>query len=262
MLKPLFYSVFRARAFWAKLSKKRDFGHPPKRERLKSSSLSIFWFVLFFFFFSFFLFFFFSVFFWRVNGHVRWPEGPPHLALNPPYLFFLFLFFFWRVKGQVRWPEGPPHLALNPSYLFFFVFFGSFHFLIEKHCFLPEKGIFCLFFSVSLSFSIAFVGLLLFHFVFLCLSLFLSFLPSFLSFFFVFFWFLVFVSFFFWWFLLYFCFMKGTTSKYSITKLLFINPFSFLLVSSLLFSFKSPFLSFFFFFSDFKFVFVQHQCFS
>ena len=28
---------------------------------------------------------------------VRWPEGPPHLALNPPYLvilFCLFSFFF------------------------------------------------------------------------------------------------------------------------------------------------------------------------
>ena len=34
-----------------------------------------------------------------------------------PFLFFLFF------KGQVRWPEGPPHFALDPPYLFFFCFF-------------------------------------------------------------------------------------------------------------------------------------------
>ena len=42
----------------------------------------------------------------------------------------LFLFFFWGggvlffggFKGQVRWPKGPPHLALNPPYFFVFVF--------------------------------------------------------------------------------------------------------------------------------------------
>ena len=69
-----FYSVFRVRAFWAKLSKKGNFGHPLKKRNM------------------------------------RWPEGPPHLAINPPYLLFLFLFFgvflffgflvfwfFWRV---------------------------------------------------------------------------------------------------------------------------------------------------------------------
>ena len=31
---------------------------------------------------------------------MRWPEGPPHLALNPPYLLFVFFFlvlFFWVV---------------------------------------------------------------------------------------------------------------------------------------------------------------------
>ena len=39
------------------------------------------------------------------------------------FVFFWFFCFFWRVKGQVRWPKGPPHLALNPPYLFlFFVF--------------------------------------------------------------------------------------------------------------------------------------------
>ena len=60
---------------------------------------------------------------------MRWPEGPPHLALTPPCLFLFCFFslffccfvFFGGFKGQVRWPEGPPHLALNPPYLFFFL---------------------------------------------------------------------------------------------------------------------------------------------
>ena len=60
------------------------------------------------------VFLFLFVFFGGFKGHVRWPEGPPHLALNPPYficfcficfsfvlfsfLFFLFFVcFFWRV---------------------------------------------------------------------------------------------------------------------------------------------------------------------
>ena len=29
---PYFYRVFRVRVFWAKLSKKGNFGHPPKKE--------------------------------------------------------------------------------------------------------------------------------------------------------------------------------------------------------------------------------------
>ena len=42
-------------------------------------------------------------------------------------VFVFFCFFFGGFKGQVRWPEGPPHLALNPPYLLF-VFFCSFPF--------------------------------------------------------------------------------------------------------------------------------------
>ena len=38
-------------------------------------------------------------------------------------VFFLCFFcFFGGFKGQVRWPEGPPHLALNPAYFLFFFF--------------------------------------------------------------------------------------------------------------------------------------------
>ena len=58
---------------------------------------------------------------------MRWPEGPPHLALNPPYFFFVsffgfcFVFCFGGFKGQVRRPKGPRLLI----YLFF-VFWGLF----------------------------------------------------------------------------------------------------------------------------------------
>ena len=113
------------------------------------------WFFFFFVFFVlFFVLFFFCffcfVFFGGFKGQVRWPKGPPHLALNPPY-FFVFVFllffvcFFGGFKGQVRWPKGPPHLALNPPYLFFFVFWVlvfffallSLFFNRQKTCFSP-----------------------------------------------------------------------------------------------------------------------------
>ena len=114
--------------------------------------LSLFW--LFGFFFVFFLFscffvFLCFVFFGGFKGQARWPKGPPHLALNPPYSFvFVFLLFFFvffgGFKGQVRWPKGPPHLALNPPYFLFvffvFVFFFallSLFFNRQKTCFPP-----------------------------------------------------------------------------------------------------------------------------
>ena len=37
----------------------------------------------------------------------------------------LFFVFFGGFKGQVRWPKGPPHLALNPPFFVFFFFFVS-----------------------------------------------------------------------------------------------------------------------------------------
>ena len=73
---------------------------------------------------------------------------------------FVFVFcsslsflFVGGLKGQVRWPKGPPHLALNPPCFFlfsFFVFFFAFLSLrfIEKPCFPLKKGIF-VYFSVS-----------------------------------------------------------------------------------------------------------------
>ena len=106
----------------------------------------------------------------------------------------------------MRWPKGPPHLALSPPYLLFFCFFlvclCSFPFFAlyyKKTCFFPlEKGIFGLFLSVSLCSSLAFfLASPFFNFSFSVYLFFLfSFFPSFLSFFFAFFCFLVFVSFF------------------------------------------------------------------
>ena len=88
-------------------------------------------------------------------------------------------------------------LGPNPPYLFFCFFVLFFGCLIQKNLVLPlEKGIFCLF-SVFLFLSpLAFFGLPLFVFLFLCLSLFFFsfFLPSCL--FFAVLWFLVYVSFF------------------------------------------------------------------
>ena len=102
--------------------------------------------------------------------------------------FFVFvcfcLFFLGGFKGHVRWPKGPPHLALNPPYFICFCFFLLFVFhvfslsllLLEKNpVFPPKKGIFVYFFCVSLCFSLALFQFLLF----LCLSLFF-FLVSFL----------------------------------------------------------------------------------
>ena len=141
------------------------------------------------------------------------------------------MFFLGGFKGQVRWPEGPPHLALNPPYFWFGVFlfcFFPFPFFasIQKYVFPPRNGHFCVFLSVSLCFSLAFFFPPPFSIEILCLSLLLFFLSSFLSFFFAFFCCLVFVSLFpFLSSLL--LFMKRTTSKYSITKLFFINRLSY-----------------------------------
>ena len=205
-------------------------------------------------------------FFGGFKGHVRWPEGPPHLALNPPYLFFcfcfvfvlfcFFAFYFGGFKGQVRWPEGPPHLALNPPYLFFFVcflffvffFFASFPFFVfnRKNLFFPLKRAFFGLFSVFPFLSpLTFFGLPLFHFLFLCLSVLLLsfFLPSCLSFL-AFFFFLVFVSFF----CSIFCAFVSWKEHENIKLefLFFIKMFSFLgFLSCFLFEISFPCLCFF-----------------
>ena len=112
---------------------------------------------------------FWFLFFGRVKGQVRWPKGPPHLALNHPYLFFfglflvcfcfvLFCFFFVFAfvflegfKGQVTIPEGPPHLAITLLICFLLVLVCFwFVFVLEgaKTFFPPKKGIVAHLFSV------------------------------------------------------------------------------------------------------------------
>ena len=148
---------------------------------MTDSRKTIFWVFFDFSFFPFRLFFFVVfvlVFSWGFKSKVRWPKGPPHLALNPPHLFFFvsFAFLVERFKAQVRWPKGPPHLALNPPYFFamFFFFWGGGCFRTQKNCFPPppqKKGHLCLVFSISLCFSLAFCFPAPFHSLFLCLSL-------------------------------------------------------------------------------------------
>ena len=118
-LKPLFLQCFLCARFLGQVVKKRKFWTPSQKRRKFSLITEKLIFEYFLFFSCLFFDFFFSfLFFWVLlffllcsfggfKGHVRWPEGPPHLALNPPYLFFcfcfvfvLFCFFFafvWRV---------------------------------------------------------------------------------------------------------------------------------------------------------------------
>ena len=54
------------------------------------------------------------------------------------FCLFLFFVFFGGFKGQVRWPKGPPHLALNPPYVISFVFLFCFFclfFFVFVFCF-------------------------------------------------------------------------------------------------------------------------------
>ena len=146
-------------------------------------------------------------------------------------------------KGQVRWPFGLPHLAL-PSLFFRFcsVFYLPFVFFLIEKLFFPLKIAFLFIFQCLPLFLLSLFCLPLFHFLLLCLSLDLYFfLPSCLSFLLSFG--SLFLSLYLFFFLLCFCFMTGTTSKFSITKCFFINPFAFL-VSCLVFSLKSLFLIF------------------
>ena len=101
------------------------------------------------------------------------------------YFDFCFCFSFCLVflrgfKGQVRWPKGPPHLALNPPH--FLVVFLSFFDLLSKNCFLPKRH--C---SFVLSVSLYFPSILFIFPFSLSLSVSLScyFLASFLLFFLV-----------------------------------------------------------------------------
>ena len=179
-------------------------------------------------------------------------RGPkPSLFLVCFFFLFLFCFCFGGFKGQVRWPKGPPHLALNPPYILFLCFFGcvccSFPFFalsIQENLVFPlEKGIFLFIFEClplfllsffwpppfsSVSFSV--LSLLLVRFSF----------PS-CSFFFAFFCFLVFVSVFPFLFSLLLFHEKNNIKIFQLQNFP-SSIFSLFLVSCLLFSLKSLFL--------------------
>ena len=55
--------------------------------------------------------------------------------------FFCFFFFFGGFKGQVRWPKGPPHLALNPPYLFLLFFCFVFFLVLFFGCLIQKKNL-------------------------------------------------------------------------------------------------------------------------
>ena len=213
-----------------------------------------FFFCCFLLFFVLFYFFLFLFCFCLEGLRVRWGGPKGHLTWPLTLLIFLLLFFFFcfvffgGFKGQVRWPKGPPHLALNPPYFLFFflvfVFLSLLCFLCffnrQKTCFPPRKGHFLLLiFNVSLSFSLNLFWPPPFS-VSLSLSLCCSFLFSFLLvFFFAFFLFLVFISF--------FPFLSSLLLFHEKKNIkifncnFFLKYFLFLLVSCLAFLFQIPF---------------------
>ena len=173
---PIFV-VFWGCAFSGPSCQKRQFldTPPPKKKKILTDNWKALFWVFLCFFYIFFLFFCFFVFCYLF------------------FVVFLFLFFvlfvlFGGFKGQMRWPKGPPHLALNPPYFCFcFCFFCSFPFFAfnRKTLFFPLKKAFLFIFCVSLSLSLNLFWLPPFS-VSLCLSLSLLllsfFLPSCLSF--------------------------------------------------------------------------------
>ena len=158
----LSYSVFRC-AFLAKLSKKGNFGHPPKNW-LIAEKLFGEYFLCFFVLFFFILLFFFCVF--EGSGEVArratslehkpyllyfFCSGPPHLALNPPYRFFSLLliektvvplnkgiFVYWKYFPlfvlSPFWPPTCWFLFVSLLFFFFLFFFCFFFFFLFFVC--------------------------------------------------------------------------------------------------------------------------------
>ena len=117
-------------------------------------ALFCFWFVFFLFFFSF-------VFALGIlegfKGQVRIPEGPPHLAINPPYLFFGVLVCFWLFLFILNQKTlfSLEIVFLLICFLFNFPFQSPFLFLFS--CFVCFLSCFLSFFlSLSLSLFLSF----------------------------------------------------------------------------------------------------------
>ena len=171
----------------------------------------------------------------------------------------------------MRWPEGPPHLSLNPPFLFFFSF--AFFVFYRKNLFSPLKRASLLIFeclplfllslfwpppfSLPLSLSVCLSVSVLSLSLSLSLSLFCSFLSSFLP---VFLCLLSFGSFFVSFFSFFFAFVSWKNNM----KLLNFKAFfhqSFLFFGFLSwFLFQIPFSCLCFFLISIC-VFFQHQCF-
>ena len=114
-----FYRVLGCAFFGPSCQKKGKFWTPTQKRRkirLITEKLIFEYFLVFLvFFLVFFMFCCFSFLFGGFKGHVRWPKGPPHLTLNPPYFFgFCFVFVFFvsflvffgglKGKGHLTWP--------------------------------------------------------------------------------------------------------------------------------------------------------------
>ena len=111
---PIFIVFWGCALFGPSCQKREILDTHPKRKILTDNWKAHFWFSFGFSCFFSFCFCFFVFF----KGQVRWPEGPPHLALNPPYLFlFCFCFFFVPflvvfLEGlRVRWGGPKGHLT-------------------------------------------------------------------------------------------------------------------------------------------------------
>ena len=165
LLKPTFYSVLGARAFWVKLSKNvLDKARNNTIWLITEKLTLIFFFLVFFFLLFFCVVVFFSggggcfCFFGGFKGQRATSLGPkPSL-----FFWFAFLFFFWGGGGCF-------------SVLFSF----GFCFLFRRKTCLSLKWAFLLFFSVSLCFSLP-CSPPPFHSLFLCLCPVVFFLSSFL----------------------------------------------------------------------------------
>ena len=88
---PYFYSVFWVRAFWPSCQKGENLDTHQKQKKKLTDNWKVFFFGGgYFCVFCFLVICFVFVFLFCCQ--VRWPEGPPHLALKPPYFLFLFIF--------------------------------------------------------------------------------------------------------------------------------------------------------------------------
>ena len=162
---------------------------------------------------------------------MRWPKGPPHLALNPPYLFFIFLCLL--------------------LFLSFLCFCNT-----KKTCFPPRKGHFLFIFKCLPLFL--FWGSPFFNFSFSVSLFFLSFFPFFPVFLFCFLLLPCFVSF--------FPFLSSLLLFHEKNNIRIFNYKVFLHQYFLFFGFLSSFLfeipfSCLCFLLILSYVFVQHHCF-